>query len=398
MDTKKLFALMIVALMGIVPVAAADAKFLVSDVDFDDRVAPGSTVPVTVTLENIDLSKDVEDITVKLWLEDSDGKLVGERYKTHVVQVQQDNEKDVKLSIVIPRSAEEGEYTLYASAEGEWEKGGKVSSEWSGEFEVELEDDSVAITDVQLSTSSATAGDSIDAAVSVLNNGNDDQTNVKVRVSIGDAESSILIPTLAEGEEQIVYMTLQMPKDLDAGIQTIKIQAYNGIVSSTATKDIVVEAVTIQTQTQPTETTFPVQTIANGKASVFGMQIVNNNGAPATYSFALGGLIDWASNTRVDPTSVTLAAGESTVIQVHLIPTASGEHAFALFVKQDGSTIATQIVKVNVEGATAVTEEPSALSGESVGLAIIAAIVLIALAVYYRDNTNGSKKRETLYY
>lgn len=393
MDLKKILAVMIVALMGIVPVAAADAKFLISDVDYDDPVTPGSVMSVVVTLENMDLSKDVEDITVKAWLEDDDG-LIGTKYKTHIVQIQQDSEKDITFDIAIPKDLEDGEYKFIVTADGEWEKGNtKVTYKWEGFVEVEQEDDAIAVTEMRLSAGTVTAGDAVDVAVTILNNGKDDQENVKVKVFIGDSETSITIPLLQEGEEQNVYMTLQLPKTLNEGIQTIKAQAYNGIVSASASKDIVVEAVKVQPQKQVTQTvTFPVQTIPAGKSSVFSLQVTNNDADSKTYSFTIGGLQDWASNTRADPGSITLGAGESATVQVHLIPTESGEHAFALFVKESGTTIATQIVKVNVTGETST-------SGSSAGLLIVAAIVLLAIFAYFKGEGNGSgKKRETVYY
>ena len=393
MDFKKLFAVLIAALIGIVPAVAVTSNFAITDVNYDDPVAPGATLPVTITLENTDLAKDVESITVKAWLVDASGDLIGDKYKTEIVQVHNDGEKDVNFNIVIPKDVDDGKYTLLVTANGEWENTNtKVSTSWEGIVEVEQNEDSLAITDAQLSASTVSAGDSVDAAVTVLNNGQSDEENVKVRVTIGSAEASVAIPLLQEGDEQIVYMTLQLPKDLPTGIQTIKAQAYNSFASATATKDIVVESIKVQAQATQTATqqTFSVQTVPIGKGSIFTLQVTNNGAEPATFSFALGGLQDWASNARVDPATVALGAGETTSVQVHLIPTAGGEHAFALFVRAAGSTVATQIVKVNVSGA------PIQATGNTAGLVVLGAIVLLALFAYFRgSNTNGKKQ---LYY
>jgi len=396
MDIKKLFAFLFVALVGLAPACAADVKFAITDVDYDDPVAPGSVMPVTVTLENTDLSKDFEEITVKAWLEDSDG-LVGDKYKTEVTQVHQDGEKDVKFNLAIPKDLEEDTYTLKVEAKGQWESSSAdITVKWTSEVEVEQEDDSVAITDFQLSSESLTAGDSVDVAVAVLNNGKSDEENVKVRAFIGGAETSVTIPVLQEGQEQNVYMTLQLPKNLDAGIQTVKAQAYNSLVSASASHDVTVEAVKIQKQTQATVTQqFSVYTIPAGKSSVFSLQVTNNDANPKTYSFSVGGTQDWASNVRVDSSTATLGAGESAAVQVHLIPTESGEHSFALFIKDGATTIATQIIKVNVTGAAT-----SGNTGSTAGLLIIAVIVLLAVFAYMKGSQEGNngKKRETLYY
>jgi len=101
-------------------------------------------------------------------------------------------------------------------------------------------------------------------------------------------------------------------------------------------------------------------------------------------------------NSRVDPESVTLAPGESATVQAYLIPTATGEHSFALFVKDGATTIATQLIKVNVAGGAA---EKTQISGEAAGLLIIAILVLLGIVAYYsRSKETGNRKRETVYY
>ena len=392
MDFKKLFMFLLAALVGFAPASAATiANFAITDVDYEDGIAPGATMPVTITLENSDAAKDFEDITVKAWLEDADSELIGDKYKTTLVQVHQDSEKEISFDISIPTDAEEGKYTLVIQATGEWEKSDtKLTTEWTGVVEVEQADDSLTITEMQLSAETANAGDSIDVAVTVLNNGLSDEENVKVRTYLGSAEASVVIPLFKEADEQTVYMTLQLPKDLSAGIETIKAQAYNAFASASASKDIVIEPVKIvSAATTPTQAAFSVQTIPAGKASVFSLQITNNGAEPKTYNFAIGGVQDWASNARVDPSSATLGAGETATVQVHLIPTAGGEHAFALFVKDGAATVATQIIKTNVSGA------PIQATGSTAAYVVLAAVILLAIAAYYRGSNISGKK---LYY
>ena len=393
MDFKKLFVFLMIALLGAAPVAATGiTNFAITDVDYEDNVAPGATMPVTVTLENLDITKDFEDITIKAWLVDSYGDMVGDKYKTTIVQVHQDSEKDVTFDLAIPTDAEDGKYTLKVTVEGKLEKTySKLTTEWSGIVEVEQTEDSMAITDMQLSTDTAAAGDAVDVAITVLNNGLSDEENVKVRTTIGGAESSLVIPLLKEAEEQTLYLTLQLPKDMPVGIQTIKAQAYNALASATATRDIVLEAVKIQqTATAPAQASFPVQTIKAGAASIFTLQITNNGAEPKTYNFAVGGVQDWASNARADPATVALGAGETASVQVYLIPTVGGEHTFALFVKDGASTVATQLVKVNVTGA------PVQAEGSAAACIVLAAIVLLVIFAYFKGNNGG--KKHTLYY
>ena len=403
---KQILAVLVVGLMLATPVIATDSNFAISDVSFDDPVAPGQNLAVTVTLENSALTDNaltdnVHDITVKAWLENSKHELVGTRSSQDIVKVHPDTEKDLTFNIAVPSDTDAGTYTLQVTAKGEWENADQqVSVSWNGPVEVEQAEHGFAIQDVQLSANSLSAGDALDVAVTVLNNGQNDESGITVKAAIpelGVEQSIKLIKPIAENDQVTQYLTLQLPEKVKDGLYTVKVTVYNDKAGASAQKDLAVEnaAVVAKPTGAVTQPALGVQTIQAGKGAIFSMQVANNANTAKTFGFTVGGAGDWASNVRVDPTVLTLGAGESETVQVHMIPTESGEHSFTLFVSDGSTTIAGQQVKVAVSGGLAGSEG-------SVGqnLIILLIFVLIAAFAYWKYQTGetvGTAKKQIYY-
>ncbi len=400
---KQVLAFLIAGIMLATPVAATESnKFAISDVSFEDPVAPGQTLTATVTLDNTALTDDVKDITVKAWIEDSNGDLVGTKVSMDVVQLHQDCDKDVTVNIAVPSNTDADTYTLYVTAKGEWEDANtEVSASWNGPVEVEQAEHGLAIENVKLSANTLSAGDSVDVAITVLNNGNNDENGVVIKAAIpelGVEKSVKLINTLGQYAETTQYITLQLPEKVQDGLYTVKVTVYNDQAGTSANADFVVEnAVVAKPSGAITQPATGVQTIEAGKGVVFSMQIANNAQTAKTFSFTVGGASDWTSNVRVDPAVISLGAGESETVQIHMIPTQAGEHSFTLFVSDGATTIAGQQVKVAVTGNALGTDTDA---GQS--LVVLLIFVLVAAFAYWRYQTGGfegsTKKLKQIYY
>jgi uncharacterized membrane protein len=401
---KTLLAFLIAGIILATPVVATESsKFAISDVSFEDPVAPGQTLTATVTLDNTALTDDVKDITVKAWIEDSNGDLVGTKFSTDVVKLRQDCDKDVTVNIAVPSNTEEDTYTLWVTAEGKWvDAKEKVTASWNGPVDVEQAEHALAIENVKLSANTLSAGDSVDVAITVLNNGQNDENGVVIKAAItelGVEKSVKLINTLGQYAETTQYITLQLPEKVQDGLYTVKVTVYNDQAGTSANADFVVENAVVAPKptgaiTQPAT---GVQTIEAGKGVVFSMQIANNAQTAKTFSFTVGGASDWTSNVRVDPAVISLGAGESETVQIHMIPTQAGEHSFTLFVSDGATTIAGQQVKVAVTGNALGTDTDA---GQS--LVVLLIFVLVAAFAYWRYQTGGfegsTKKLKQIYY
>ena len=109
-----------------------------------------------------------------------------------------------------------------------------------------------------------------------------------------------------------------------------------------------------------------------GKASVVSIKITNDDNERKVMTFEISGM-DWGS-ARVDPSQITLDAGESVTVAMHIVPDkdSSGKQTFNLIVKEDGKTvIQNQKFEANVGGLSA--------SSTATNLVIV---MILALAVF----------------
>lgn len=384
---KAILAILLIGLLGIsaAPVLAADNENLFTDLftidaDYKDGVAPGSIVPVEITLENLDEKYDVEDITVKVTLYDGSDKIV--KYRYDVNHVSQDNEKTETIDLELPVDLDEGDYKLVAEAKGEWEDAGNdAEAYFEDEFEVEKEDDSLAITDVDLNSNTLASGDSLDVAVTVLNNGKEDAENIKIKISVPklDTEKSVtLLDEVRDGNEYTAYLALMLPEAED-GIYTLKVSAYNEFADASYEQDITIENAKVVEEITDVVVPTTVQEIPNGKKSIFSLDVANNENTPKTLTLIVGGTGDWAT-AKIDPATLELDAGESQTVQVYLTPKEAGEHSFTVYVKEAGKTISATEINTEVVGASTNT---------IYSLFILLVFVLISCFIYLRHKAGG---------
>lgn len=397
-----LFSLLLV--LGVFAAAGvADEKlFVIDDVDYDDPYAPGDVIPVEITLENLAVSNDVEDIVVRAWLEDDIGDRIVDKVRYDIKRMHQDDEKEFTVYVPIPADTLEDTYTLRVTAEAEWEETGEdVSDSWAGELEIEQPEHGLYVETVQLSTDHIIAGETLDVAVGVANNGQEDESNIKIKAEIPEigAEKTIaLLNTLGAGYDYTAYLTLDVP-EADAGIYTFTAKVYNTNTGDVYEQDIVMETAEVVVDNGAAVsvpvTGLATQTIEAGKGSIFSIQVKNNENVVKTYDLVVGGAADWAS-TRVDPTQVNLGPGESEIVYVYVLPTDTGEHAFTMYVKEGGATIAANQVKVHVAGGVTDTETVSSLKNFFAFLVLV--FILITAGYLYKKDQVGGKKSKQIYY
>lgn len=392
-----LFSLLLV--LGVFASAGiADGKlFVIEDVDFDDPFAPGDIIPVEITLENLAENDDVEDITVKVWIEDDEDERITDYVKHNIKRIHQDDEKEFTVYVSIPIDAvEDDDYTLHVTAEGEWNGETDVSDEVVSLLEIEQPEHSLHISDVRLSTDNVMSGETVDVAVKVANIGEEDETNIKIKVEIpeiGAVKTVSLLNTLGAGYDYTAYLTLDVPQ-AESGIYTLVAKAYNEDAGATYERDVMVELAQVvvdeSTGTAVSTTSQITQTIAVGKGSIFSIEVRNNANIPKTFDLAVGGVADWGT-ARVDPLQLTLGPGEADMAYVHVMPTEAGTHAFTLFVKDNGATIAANQINVNVVGGIA---NPETFGDMHNIFAFMLVVFIVIVAGYlYKKENSGNKKQ-----
>ncbi|MBD3262911.1 putative S-layer protein [Candidatus Woesearchaeota archaeon] len=404
--TIGLFSLLLVfGLFGAASALELDANepalFVIDDVNYDDPYAPGETIPVEIELENLadkDTGDDIEDITVEVWIEDDMGEEITDKVEYKIKQITQDDYAEFTVDVPVPIDAVTDEdYTLHVTAEGEWEEtGNDVSDSWTDKLEIEQPEHGLYVEDVRLSREKAFSGETVDVAVEVANIGEEDESNVKVKVEIpeiGATKTISLLNTIGSGYDYTTYLTLDIP-EADSGVYTLEVKVYNEDAGDVYEQDIVVEEAEVieeETVTEtPTTTSSITQTISVGQGSVFSIQVSNNLNIAKTYEFDVGGVADWAT-ARVDPARMIIGPGDSAKIYVYVNPTEAGEHTFTLFVKENGAVIAANQMNVNVADGFVDTGESSDMQ-TVFGFLILVFTILIAGYIYkHRESEKGKQ-------
>ncbi|MBI4095703.1 MAG: hypothetical protein HY438_02485 [DPANN group archaeon] len=393
MNAFKLVAALLASLFLLAPAFAATQPALTfSEVDFEDTVAPGDSVAVLFTLS---AGIDVKDIKVT-------GQIAGEKDSRTELQVSKmlsGNERELKLTVGVPNDLREGTYKLTLNAEGK-ANGIVRAQQFAGNLVVEQKDHSMYFKSVQISSASVTAGDSIDLAVRLINNGRNAEDGVKIKAEmpeIGASQTIRVTNTVMQEDDRIIYMTLSVPRDAESGLYALKVTASNADVSATTSGLVEVQKFVPAPQVSERQTQSAVSVqMPIGKGAVVSLAVSNNADSQKTFNLQLGGTADWASAARVDPTTVTLGAGESESVFVYLLPSAAGEHSFTLFLKDGATTVSAVPVDVKVSGSA-----PAAVSRladrEQLGLVFVVVVVLLAVIAAFWATRKGSGKGQVYY-
>jgi uncharacterized membrane protein len=389
------------------PSGLAANGLVIDDVDFDDPYHAGDTVVVIVTLMNDNSLRDVEDITIKVWLEDYKGDRVTDKVEYEVVRVQENDDEDVYLTLPLPKDVLPGIYSLRATASGEVQDVGTSASDaMVVDFEIEQEEHSVEVLDV-VAPNKLASGSTFDASVVLYNSGENNEGDLRVTLEIpelGVRKTLSLLKELREGEEYSVYFRLVVPEDTTSGIYTLKARVLNSEVNSYYEEYVEVVG-GVQDQPQqviPTATavedTPSIKELEAGKGGIFAVSVGNNGNTPRTFRFEVAGTHEWASSARVDPASITLNPGASAEVMAHIVPYENvlGMQSFTLYVLEGSRIVGSDQLTTNVVS--------SGLNmGGGLAAAILALVAVIVFFVIGKDYIKPKKAKrvdeiEEIYY
>jgi uncharacterized membrane protein len=257
------------------------------------------------------------------------------------------------------------------------------------------------------------AGETTDIAITILNNGEEDEVDVNLEVEIPELnylKKIRLLNPLTYGNEYTAYMALDIP-DAGEGIYTLNIRAYNDEASADYEKDLIMEPARQIAGAKKVKISINdfipgffkqeqdgTQTVVAGKPSVFSMSVQNNQKATKTYEFALSE-INWAESVRLDPRRVTLESGESMTVNIHLIPDEdAGETSktFILQILEDGELVSTS--RINVDVTQGFGPINSNLSYVFAGLILVLAVLAAGWSWKQTNGNKTGKKVEKVYY
>ena len=208
---------------------------LVADNDYEDEVSPGDTLVLELELENGNTVYN--DVSLEAYLRDSNGLRVSEVQETSDFNLVAEEEETVTMQFEIEEDLEEGTYEIYVV--GTSDEGTLFEETYS--VSVEREENSLVVTDLRVSNG-ATAGETVDVAVTILNNGQTDEDNVLVSLSVAGATVTSDYFTVEEDEELVRYFTMTLPTGA-SGNEVVTVNLGNEDVSVSASSTVNVDAV-----------------------------------------------------------------------------------------------------------------------------------------------------------
>lgn len=238
---------------------------LVADNDYEDEVSPGDTIVLELELENG--NNVYNDVSLEAYLRDSNGLRVSEVQETSDFNLVAEEEETVTMQFEVEEDLEEGTYEIYVV--GTSDEGTLFEETYS--VAVEREENSLVVTDLRVSNG-ATAGETVDVAVTILNNGQTDEDNVLVSLSVAGATVTSDYFTVEEDEELVRYFTMTLPTGA-SGNEVVTVNVANEDVSVSASSTVNVDAVAQTTSLTEEQVAALLDARLNNNNDVNGMSL-----------------------------------------------------------------------------------------------------------------------------
>ena len=238
---------------------------LVADNDYEDEVSPGDTIVLELELENG--NNVYNDVSLEAYLRDSNGLRVSEVQETSDFNLVAEEEETVTMQFEIEEDLEEGTYEIYVV--GTSDEGTLFEETYS--VSVEREENSLVVTDLRVSNG-ATAGETVDVAVTILNNGQTDEDNVLVSLSVAGATVTSDYFTVEEDEELVRYFTMTLPTGA-SGNEVVTVNVANEDVSVSASSTVNVDAVAQTTSLTEEQVAALLDARLNNNSDANGMSL-----------------------------------------------------------------------------------------------------------------------------
>ena len=218
------------------------------DGELEDEYNPGDTVTLELEIENDQCDNTWTDVMFEAWISDSEGR-ISSIEDTAEFNLGEDEEETVSFDFDLDEDLSEGTYTVYARATAD--EADELLWEESYNFEVERDEHNILITDVQYDAN-AQAGKTVDVAVTMLNNGQGDEDNVRIGISVAGVSLTSSYFTIEEDEEVVRYFTLTLPSGAN-GEELLVVRAANADASDSYSGSINVGAVAATDSSSLTE-------------------------------------------------------------------------------------------------------------------------------------------------
>ena len=334
-------------------------------------------------------NRNVDNVLVHAWLR-GNGKTIEDQTSTFDVYAGDMYSRSLYLDVPENWKVENGtaDYTLHVTLEADNDVRGP--SDANIYFDVQRFSNLLQIMSVNLENSKLNAGNTLKADVVVKNTGNHEIEDVYVKATIKELGTSqvVFLGDLAAYEhcshdcdqQDTAEKTISfvLPKDIQTGVYTLVIEAYDGDVSVKASTGFSVEsgetAGNVEITPQVTR-----NTVEAGESTTYTMIVTNNEQTSERIVVSASGIEGWATS-EIMPASFTLAPGESKLVSITLKTNKDAvlaEHLFSAEVSYGSKT-----EKVNLIADLAKTNANTfGLRDTLLVIGMILAVIIVVLLI-----------------
>jgi len=373
----------------------------------DDEWVPLDTIEVEVKVENTEKDFKLEDVEVSWGLYNLDTQewVFDEEESDFNIKDDEEETLTFKFTLEDPEDFEEGGdfvFYVWANAVGE-ESDTPVCMVVSEDINVIVESDFLVLDNFQIEgidledreyPDTLSCGSTLHLTADIWNIGDADQEDIEIRVynsdlgidellEIGDVDSfdseSISFEfTIPEGMEESWY-------ELEFTIQEDGDVFENDYTDDDAVFNILLDVGENCALAQAFVSASLDEGGKAGKELIVRATIKNTGTKSTSYLVNAVGYVEWASLINVDPSTITLEAGQSAdvLIALKVNGDVSGERLFNIEVLSEGELVVSQPLSVSVEKALIgdLFGDNGLLTALIIGIALILVIIIIVLAI-----------------
>ncbi len=386
------------------------APGLITEIDIEeDEVAPGVDVEFEVVLEAAE-DERFEDVTITAWLEDVYGERLTDKYETgefNLGRTDDDDEESRFMTIEVPEDADEEEYFLVVRVEGtEIENGvgieGLLDMSRNDIIDVVRNEHSLEIQSVE-TRGTAAAGSTLDFVVTVLNNGNNDEDDVVIRVAVpelGISQASMPM-TIEESEEITNYFTISIPQNAEANEYSVLVSAFNSKYTDVSQFSLDVSGTEAKEDSQIVVNTGDSIKSVGESGAVFTVSLTNTGSNARTLSLEASGVRNWGE-ISINPATVVVPAGSTKIVSVFVTADegVKGDQQFSLFVREDSKIVDSISFTAEIDSDNVDTVSLTTALKWGIGILILVLVVAFVVWSWRREvsETSGKKKSGRKYY
>ena len=344
-----------------------DGMLLIEDVDLDDKTGdddqlePGDILEIDFEVRNKLTTKEIDDVEVEAWIEDSDGDRITDKVEIEINNIGEKDSENAEITLKIDPDASKGTYILFIEAKGEDDGGQDRCDTHIEEVKIKKEDHRLLLESVTLIPSMSTCGGKIEVSTHVYNIGETDEDDIKLKIKSTDLgiETYSEEFELDDRDDVTKIILVNIPATAKAGNYWIEVianfndgddQASSDLVPITITCGEVVPEETVEATGASVINVPSTRASAEiGKTIKFTTTLTNNGDTTVTYTMSLSDVSSWAEGI-VEPTTMTLTPGSNMPVYVYITPKSASVHTAVLSVYADGQLAATKTLTIEVLG------------------------------------------------